>query len=199
MKICIFGQMHNGKTTYANMLQQELHKVADEYFYLAAWAARIKTLVTIKYGVTLDFIAEWKSKNQIPPGFNVTMREVLQKEGEHSRECKTNVWIDNLIREYANINIIIDDGRHLNEAKAVFDDGGYNILIVRQGHYNKSEHPSEKAIGNLIQCYKNNDPIPHEWTGLIHEIVGNNFGLDELADSARFTSKTILDKIKGKK
>lgn len=198
MKVCIFGQMNNGKTTFANLLQQELNK-SDNYFYIAAWAGKIKELVAKKYCVPMDFIAEWKNKPEIPPGFNVTMREVLQKEGETSRECMTKVWINKLMFDMGNLNLIIDDGRHLNEAQEIHGCGGYNILIYRDGFENRSEHPSEKVIGKVVRHYQSQKSMPVEWIPLFNEVVANNFGLDELRDAAKLTAQTILDKIKGNK
>lgn len=195
MKVCIYGQMHNGKTTYANMLHQEILKQTGIYYYLGAWAAPIKAIVCEKYLMTLDFINEWKNKKEVPPNFNVTMREVLQKEGESSRECMTDVWVKYLMHHYTNINLIVDDGRYPNEAEAICKDGGYNIVIIRPDHINDSPHPSEAKIGGVVKAFMNKTHNPPEWTGLIHEVVMNNEGIDELKKVVYTTVRNILKQV----
>lgn len=207
MKVCIFGQMHNGKTTFANMLQKELNALAylniimeNEERKLGGWKIRgfataLKDYVAIKYGVTREFVDYWKSLDQIPPSFSVTMRDILQREGQLARDCKPTVWIDRIMSETD--NLIIDDGRYLNEAKAVYDSGGYNILIVRNGFYNESNHKSEREIGDVALELAHTGIFPPEWRGLIHEVVANH-ELDLLKKTAKTTAITIFDKIKGK-
>lgn len=195
MKVCVFGQMHNGKTTYANMLAEELATVTSRHFYVESWARAVKDSVANKFGLTFDFIQYWKNNKETPPGFNLPMREILQLEGETARQAKTTVWIDKLMGEYASADLVIDDGRYANEAEAIHTDNGFNILIIRPGYENDSTHPSECAVGGLVKAYMNKTDVPPAWSGLMHSLIVNNSGLNLLREHAKFDAKMIHERM----
>lgn len=139
--IGIFGQMENGKTTFARMIHEDIGLL------IKGFAVPVKQLVCEYFGVSMADIEHMKSSPVKLPGWNVTMREALQIVGNNLRDIKSRVWIDKAIESPC----IIDDGRYENEAKAIRDVGGYNILIIRPDKLNESNHPSETWVGSMAR------------------------------------------------
>lgn len=189
MIIGIFGQMHNGKTTLAKKLLYHMNDAIrmrmtelqiPNVFQINSFAKAVKEMVCKKYDITMGIIEEWKNKDEKYPGWNCTMRECLQREGNQAREVYPSVWIDKIISNP--YPMIIDDGRYENEANAIANRKGYNILIVREGYVNDSQHPSEKWIGDIV---RNGCDIPN----IFHHVVVNN-GLSGALDN------TAIDMVK---
>lgn len=209
MHVAIFGQMGNGKSTFAELLLKALNDtivinpVPLYPFQRAAFAAGVKQAVCDKYGVTHADIEHWKNDNRPYPGWNVTMRQALQMEGQVGRDVCTTTWIDRTLKY--NFPIVIDDGRYINEAEAVRNRSGYNILIVRPGHYNGSTHPSEWEIGLIAsRFHETHDTrmIPADISteieiqrqlNLFQNIVINQGNLDTLKTTAETLAIDILN------
>ena len=107
MKIAIAGRMASGKTTMANWLvdQQDYHKVS--------LAAKVKEIAHDLFGM--------EEKD----------RPLLQQIGMKMREIRPSVWIDYVI-DLGNHheNIVIDDVRFINEAKALSEAGWKVVRLV---------------------------------------------------------------------
>lgn len=149
MIIAIFGQKENGKTELAHMIRSKL----PVNYMIGAFAHPIKHYVCSMTGVTMEYLDEWKNKDEPPPGWTKTVREVLQFVGEGMRQyVSKTMWID------AAMNLrktIIADGRYQNEAESVKRNNGFNILIVRPDKYvHLPAHPSESWVGDVALSYR---------------------------------------------
>jgi hypothetical protein len=54
-------------------------------------------------------------------------------------------------------NVIITDGRYLNEAKAIKEKDGIVVLIDRPSHRNADQNDSEKIMGEVSDYFGNKD------------------------------------------
>ena len=54
-------------------------------------------------------------------------------------------------------NVIITDGRYLNEAKAIKEKDGIVVLIDRPSHRNTDQNDSEKIMGEASDYFGNKD------------------------------------------
>lgn len=108
-----------------------------------------------------------------PDGTCLTAREALQKLGtEAGRHCYPNIWIDIALDMVSDAsrrvgNVIMADLRFDNEAEAVNDAGGYNVLVSRSVGSRTSEaasaHASEAGISPRHIDYElKNDGTPHD-------------------------------------
>ena len=171
MKVaCISGQKRNGKDEAAELFVQngwEKHAFADA----------IKDSFCELFGVTREFIEEWKENPEPPPGFLITIREALQFVGDGFRKIKAKVWVEHAFRR-AGDKTLFSDGRYINELKACKNAGGINILIYRVGFLNESNHPSEAQIRPYLKfLIKNNVP-----EGKVDPQVFEGSGLEPLID-----------------
>ncbi len=167
-----FGQMANGKDVLANEIVINLGKP----WRRLGLADAVKQVFMDSFNVTLEFIEQWKRKDEIPPGFDLTVRKGLQQIGDGFRKIQGDVWIRTALR---NSNIVISDGRYVNEAKAFKDKGGFNILLWRPGFSNDDPNPSEAQIKPFVDfCAKNysDGPIPFDIENQIE------FGVPELVN-----------------
>jgi hypothetical protein len=147
--ILIVGQKHHGKTTTAHILHDLL---GQGHWWMDAFANKIKEVICMAFGVTLEFIEEWKSKDENPPGFTCTMRQLMQFIGEQFRQRKPRVWIDAVLEKDGDdpfANVIIQDGRHFEEIDAVHEKKGLVIAVFRPGFVNYDPHPSEAQVHKI--------------------------------------------------
>lgn len=149
--ILICGQMQMAKTTIADYI----HNRISDKFIKRNFADAIKDKFCELFGVDKQFIEEWKNKPEIPPGFNVPVRQALQMVGDGFRAIKSDVWINLTLT--GSDNLIIADGRYLNELKNIKDLNGLLILVYRKGYRNYVDNDSEKQIGSIIDWFNNND------------------------------------------
>lgn len=167
--ICIFGQMNNGKSTIARMLRQSLENNIQKVNRVAvinAFSNPIKEQVAEVMGVSREWLEQWKNKNELPPGWGKTVRQVLQEVGEYWRTVNPDVWINQAFtwfnhgKSLAPIIRIYEDGRYRNEFRASVDRQGFNIFVYRPEHYvSKPYHYSEvwceTLAYSLLKRYSN--------------------------------------------
>lgn len=137
--IGIAGQLRNGKDEVANYLATRLPN-----FERAAFAANVKRIFCETFNVDLAFVEEWKTKPEIPPGFDMNVRQGLQFIGDGFRKIQGNIWIELAFRQ--DRNIILSDVRYVNELRKIRDVGGINILVYRPGFLNDDPNGSEAQI-----------------------------------------------------
>lgn len=154
MIIGIAGQKRNGKDTVGEYILQKLNGNYGEW-RLAAFAAKVKQIFKDTFGVDDAFIEEWKTKDEIPPGFNCPVRNGLQKIGNGFREIQSDIWIKSGIGD-AHENKIIVDCRYFNEMKAI-QNVGLNILVYRKDYMNDDPCPSEAELKPLIRWFLDRD------------------------------------------
>jgi hypothetical protein len=149
MKIIgIFAQLAGGKDTVANHLVQTLNGFGLDTprWFRLGFADAVKKVFMESFGVTWDWIEEWKRKDEVPPGFDLTVRKGLQHIGDGFRKIQADVWIRKAMQDRA----IISDGRYINEAKMIKEQGGFNVLLWRPGFENDDPNPSESQIKPYI-------------------------------------------------
>lgn len=155
MLLGIAGQRGVGKDAFADALCCVMHS-RKHVVSRHAFADGVKNLVCRLFGVTRAFIEQWKTIASAPPGFDVPMREVLQRVGEQMRAIQPDVWI-NALSTCMTGNVIITDVRHTNEFDAIDRWGGTTILVVRHAPNNDS-HISENTLKASSEwCYKHID------------------------------------------
>lgn len=163
MIIGIAGQLASGKDTVADHLADVLNKETNVKFKRSAFAGAVKKVFKDTFGKDLGFIERWKRINSPPPGFAKNMREALQFIGDGFRQIKPDIWLEIAMRDKD--PRVISDARYLNEANAIKQEGGFNIMIWRPGHENNDPNLSEAQIKPLIDwCSKNlqTGPIPKD-------------------------------------
>lgn len=162
MRIVGLGsQLANGKDTVANYLVEKFNRVrgGDGTWKRIAFANAVKQIYMDAFGKSFEFIEEWKRKDQIPEGMDMTVRQSLQLIGDGFRKIQGDVWIQTALRNVGpNDNVVISDSRYINEAKQIKRKGGYTVLLWRPGFENDDPNPSEAEIKPLVMyCAKHFD------------------------------------------
>lgn len=157
--IGVSGQARFGKDVLADRLREKLNdnlkeKWAGKFltpedpehilWTRAAFAANVKKVYEDTFGVDREFTEGWKTKDEVPPGFDMTVRKSLQFIGDGFREIRGTIWVDLCFRD--NIPKIISDVRYVNEFVRVKKEGGLNILIGRPDKLNDDPNGSEAMI-----------------------------------------------------
>lgn len=141
MKVIGFaGQLSSGKDTAADYLADKLGLPWKRI----GFAHAVKKVFMDTFDVSWDFIEEWKRKDEIPPGFNTTVRKGLQYIGDGFRQIRQDIWIETAFRK--DEPKILSDVRYLNEARAIRKHGGLTVLVWRKGYVNNDLNPSEAQI-----------------------------------------------------
>lgn len=152
--ISLFSQYANGKDSVADFLITRLNQQAlyiEDRWKKIGFAQAVKKIFMEAFDVNWDFIEEWKRKDEAPTGFNMNVRKGLQFIGDGFRQIMTDVWIKIALRNPD--NVIIADGRYLNEARAVHDRQGFNILLWRPGFENNDPNKSESEIKTIVDWF----------------------------------------------
>jgi hypothetical protein len=195
--IAFSGQLANGKDESADYLATLM---APDW-QRGAFANAVKDTFCDAFGVTREFIEKWKRNPEPPPGFKVTVRKGLQNIGDGFREIVEDIWIQIALRDKSKKQII-SDGRYINEAKAVFDGGGVNILVYRPGYLNDDPNPSESQIRPIVEWFRDNHPegevknIKNAPYGcqFYHYFLINDGNLDDLKNKIEYALFPYLNK-----
>ncbi len=150
MKAILFAsQAQNGKDEGANYLKNYLDiNCSNVLFSREAFAFNVKKVFCDTFNVNLGFIEEWKTKQEIPEGFDMPVRQALQFIGDGFRKIKGSIWRD-LVFNIKNSKII-SDGRYINELARCKEEGGVNVLVARPGFVNDDPNGSEAQIRPYI-------------------------------------------------
>jgi hypothetical protein len=110
-----------------------------------------------------------------------TPREIMQAYGQFYRTIDYNFWVNHLfkvVEEKEYKNVIITDGRHINEIDAVIDRGGYHIRVERENKdaVHGEQHISETALDEKYKVDFN---------------VVNNSTIQDLEETAVSVSKFL--------
>ena len=154
--IGLFGQAASGKDTVAAIMTPRLWQYVDYDKPLVtkvAFATNVKKIFCDYFGVDTAFIETWKRNPEPPPGFLMPVRQSLQMIGDGFRKVKDTVWIDKILNKMQ--NVVITDGRYLNEAKAIKEKGGIVVLLDRPTHHNQDQNDSEKIMGEVSNHFSN--------------------------------------------
>lgn len=89
-----------------------------------------------------------------------SFRQFLQNYGTDLRRKSdndywVNMWMAKANNTFiaTNKNIVVDDVRFLNEAKAIKKFGGIIIRVIKEGQEIESDHPSEVEMGDISVDY----------------------------------------------
>lgn len=132
------GQKQNGKGEaayfYATLalpfLQADVPPGRRPTLAVCGFATPIKETVASLMGVSLVFVEQWKNNPLPPPGWKRPVRELLKFVGDGLRQWDDEVWIRKALSHPCSL-LALDDLRYLNEARAVRESGGINVLLWR--------------------------------------------------------------------
>lgn len=182
MKLCcVFGQASNGKTEIAKYLVRRINEVRkNNDWSVRSFAKPVKQIYMDTFGVDAEFIDKWKRSPEVPPGFDLPVRQSLQLIGDGFRKIFHNVWV-NIALKNANLNII-DDGRYFSEGRALKEKKGFNILVWRPGFENSDTNLSEAEIHPLVNFCKhyygmNDQPIVRRTD--INDMFGSSLPVED--------------------
>lgn len=141
MIIGFTGAAGSGKDTAADYL------VSEYEFTKVSFAAILKNMLSVA-GLPEPTNRDDKEKNV--EGFDFTWREAAQTLGtEWGRSLDENIWVKlTMAKLDPNKNYVFSDVRFDNEAEAIRDAGGSNILLIGRSVDlgDNSAHASEKGI-----------------------------------------------------
>jgi len=167
------GQKRNGKDVAADYLCSRLNELgAFGTWGRGSLGHNVKKIFSEHFGVSLDFIEEWKTKDEAPPGFSGPVRMGLTAIGDAWRNTKEDIWISKLFKEHTDnlqlnrgttMNLVISDIRYINETKAcrgesdlpyMKDYVGATALIWRPGYENDKPTKSEQELMPFVRKLK---------------------------------------------
>jgi hypothetical protein len=152
--IGVGGQLASGKDELSNYLAEKLNErtsSGNRRWQRVGFAHAVKKVFMDTFGVSWEFIEEWKRKDEPPPGFDLPIRKCLQFIGDGFRKMKSNIWIEVALR--TENNIILSDVRYINEARAIKEKGGITVLLWRPLFENDDPNPSESQIKPTIDWF----------------------------------------------
>lgn len=147
--IAVTGQLAMGKDVFCDYLADQLNQISNEW-QRNAFANAVKDTFCNAFNVDREFIEKWKRIPEAPPGFLMPIRQCLQFIGDGYRKIRDEIWIEIALRDTGK-NLIISDGRYINEAKAVKNKKGLMFLIYRPGFLNDDPNPSESQIREMLE------------------------------------------------
>ena len=148
--IGVAGQAQMGKDTLADRLCDRLnYKEGWSRWKREAFAYGVKEVFSETFDVTRDFIEEWKVKDEVPPGFDMTVRKGLQFIGDGFRQIQADVWVNRPFKK--KVPKVISDVRYPNEFQRIKQEGGFNILIGRPDKLSDDPNGSEALIKPYVK------------------------------------------------
>ena len=147
------GQMQNGKDTAADyMFEKMKSKSKWPDVERASFADNVKRIFCETFNVERSFVEEWKTKSEVPEGFDSPVRQGLQQIGDGFRKIQGSIWIELAFRNRVR-SAIFSDVRYINELKKIKEVGGTTVLVWRPGHENDDSNGSEAQIKPLVDWF----------------------------------------------
>lgn len=171
MIIGLSGYAGVGKDTLAKYIVE-----LDPSFEIKKFSGKLKEVASLLTGIPVDNFENQKFKTQELNGWDMTVRELLQKLGtEAIRDgLHEDAWVNALFANYhQGENWVITDMRFPNEYEAVKRFGGKAIRLDREGIKPINYHPSETAIDSFdfdIQCVTTKQE-PESWKVVAEQIL----------------------------
>jgi len=139
----ISGFKRSGKNTFADVLRQVAHE-RGLAFVAVAFADPLRRAAAAAYGVDVSNFTDDAKKDTVCEAWGITYRQMLINLGEAMRGIDANHWVKALqqwvVSRQLGANwlcqpllITVTDVRRVNEAAAVHDLGGVNVLVRRPG------------------------------------------------------------------
>jgi dephospho-CoA kinase len=143
MIIGISGRMGSGKDTAAEIIRD----LTSDY-EIKRFAGKLKQVAQLLTGIPAeDFNRQEVKQSHLGEGWNMTVRELLQRLGTDAvrNGLHENAWVLALFADYKNQNWVIPDCRFPNEYEAIKKRGGVVVRIER-GERMHNVHSSESAL-----------------------------------------------------
>lgn len=203
--IGVAGQKQNGKDLLTTCIEEELKDCMS--LRRVAFADGIKDSFCQLFGVTREWIEEWKEKPEIPPGWGMTVRKALQFIGDGFRGIKGDVWIEQAASKvrkegWFRVLHVFTDIRYLNELSKTKDLNGFVILVYRPGYLNDVDHPSEALLRPILKWFIENrkegyvNDVPAdapEGASMIDLFLINDGSVEDLREKVK---KYMMPKVK---
>jgi hypothetical protein len=180
------GQMQNGKDTAADYMFEKIKsKWAD--VERASFADNVKRIFCETFNVDRSFVEEWKTKSEVPEGFDSPVRQGLQQIGDGFRKIQGKIWIELAFRNRVR-SAIFSDVRYINELKKIKEVGGTTVLVWRPGHENEDPNGSEAQIKPLVDwfasqpCSSRQHLPPPEGVEYVDHFLVNDGSVEDLCD-----------------
>lgn len=175
--IGISGQKQSGKDTLCNFLMKKIDTLNAGPWRRIAFADPVKDILCSMFGVSREWIEEWKVKEECPPGWDMNVRMAMINIGDRLREICPTVWIDKTLR--GSFNRVISDVRYQNEARLVSERGF--LIRVHNPRVETLQNPSETelihfdktCLGSEIQGRVEIPGVPY------HVFISNDGTLEE--------------------
>ena len=154
--IGIGGLKRAGKDTFARVLRE----VAVERgfaFVTVAFADPLRQAAAAAYGVDVSAFTDDDKKDTVCPEWGITYRQMLGDDHDHwvkrwrieVQRTQAPWWgpsDDGPVTKQLDLVIAVPDVRRLNEAAAIHDVGGVNVLVQRPG-VEWNGHVTEQLAG----------------------------------------------------
>lgn len=193
--IGVAGQKRYGKDVLCDRLCPQIQE--KHQWKRDAFANKVKEIFCETFNVTREFVEKWKVVDEIPPGFDMSVRDGLKFIGDGFRQIKGDIWIEILFRD--DLYKVISDVRYVNEFVKIKKEKGFNILIGRPDKLNDDPSgseaqirpyvvwclenlPKEKKIVDLRNFNYDGYPSPPPYMDLFDIFIRNDQGLLELYD-----------------
>jgi len=193
MLIGIIGPKQHGKSTVAKI-------IAEAYnFEIREISKPIVESFCEAFDVTPGFVQEWKTKEmEAAPGFDNSMRSMLEEWGSVHRFCRQSYWVDlALPSREQKVDAVIPNIRNEDELTEVKRHPGSLLLYVCKPTFTRDQQASPleslaASIHQQIIARESNASLPGRHGNeleQIDEIIWNSGSLAEL----EFRVREILD------
>jgi DNA-binding transcriptional regulator YiaG len=195
--IGVAGQAQNGKDTLADYIHLKINELQKEVeWHRSSLAKNVKKVFAETFNVSYEFIEKWKTRDEIPEGFNMPIRKALQFIGDGFRGIQNDIWLDSCFRDETR-NVIISDVRYLNEARRIHTYRGVNILIAHPYRINNDPNGSEAEIRPYSVYFLNQVGFPPH-TELFDIFIKNDGSIEDLyAKADELIIPYIIEHFKG--
>ena len=157
--IGLHGKIKAGKTTVAH------HLVKHHEYEEIAFADELKSHCKTKYDLTHDQLYTQSGKETVDPRYDMSPRQILQKEGTIMRNCdltaKYSYFVSIVLEKIEKIKkisphkfIIVSDVRYEDEAAMIRSLGGYIISITRDLNIKDSAYLHESENQHIVSDFK---------------------------------------------
>lgn len=170
MIIGLSGYAGVGKDTLAKYIVE-----LDPSFEIKKFSGKLKEVASLLTGIPVDSFENQKFKTMELAGWDMTVRELLQKLGtEAIRDgLHEDAWVNALFANYhQGENWVITDMRFPNEYEAVKRFGGMAVRLWRPNVNPINYHESEVALDNHPFDYiASNEANEEDWKDVAEKLL----------------------------
>lgn len=164
--------MGSGKTTTANMVYEMLIQKGKRVI-CANFADSLKKMVAMHYHFPLEKC--YKHKEELIPGWHLTIGQTLQAWGEKLREIHPDIFLMEIKRLVENYDyVIVGDVRYKNEVEFIQRESGKVVRLLSQRKLLEETRSVSHASETALDDYKHFDLVidtdffvPHDVASII--------------------------------